>query len=168
VLDVTTEREPAPVPNRRGIAFAWDLKRVLARGSGTVKGGSQRGRSRRRRLVGVAAIALLAAGCAGPGAGIAERIRAANSPIVREVIFSPAGLEGGGELVTIFVIDAATDAQELDLWCRVVIPAGAAQLPTGNVRLFKGGERYQDGSSSGVYGGLNNPTCPEGTTPTSS
>jgi hypothetical protein len=121
-------------------------------------------------LVGIAAVTLyLTFEVPRPGAGIADRIRAANSPLVREVVFEPVGFgEGGGETITILLVDAATDAQALDLWCRVVLPAGAAQLPSGNVSVYKGGELSPDGSRSGVYGGLTNPVCPEGSTPTPS
>jgi hypothetical protein len=63
---------------------------------------------------------------------IADRIRAANSPIVREVHLSPASFwEGSGDEITVFVIDGATEAQVLELWCNGVIPAGAQQLPSG-------------------------------------
>jgi hypothetical protein len=85
-------------------------------------------------LTGLTALALLSAGCTGPGAGIADRIRAADSPIVREVKYGSPGLEGGGERVFVYLIDEATDAQALDLWCQVVIPAGAGAATPGSAR----------------------------------
>jgi hypothetical protein len=109
----------------------------------------------------LAALAALVAGCGGPGAGIADRIRAANSPIVREVSFSPANpLEGSGEAIQIYLIDAASDAQALGLWCRVVLPAGAAQMPAGSAQLRKGGEPAVGGGSYGSSRVLANAVCP--------
>jgi hypothetical protein len=97
----------------------------------------------------------LLTGCAGPGQSIADRIRAANSPIVREVVLSPANFwEGSGDAVYVYLKEEATEAEALDLWCRVVLPAGAKDLPTGAVGLWKGG------ASSGALLALHNPTCP--------
>jgi len=91
-------------------------------------------------VVALTAVVLLVAGCAGPGAGIAAKIRAANSSIVREVEFSPAAFpESSTDAISVYLVDDATDAQTLDLWCTVVVPAGAEQLPAGNVGLYKGG-----------------------------
>ena len=115
-------------------------------------------------LVVAGALSLLVAGCGlipGPGAGIAERIRAANSPIIREVEFSPASpVVDTGEYIFVFLNDDATDAQALDLWCTVVIPAGAEQLSPGRVRLLKGDKLGAGGVRSGMYGVLTNPVCP--------
>ncbi len=82
-------------------------------------------------------LSLLVAGCAGPGQGIAERIRAANSPIVREVQYYPQEFPSSRkEHIYIFVVDEATEAEVLQLWCDVVLPAGAAHLPN-EVALLK-------------------------------
>ena len=111
-------------------------------------------------VIGLTAVAVLIAGCRGPGAGIADRIRTAGSPIVREVQYGSPGLEGGSERITVILIDEATDAQALDLWCQVVIPAGAEQLPPNSVRLYKG---FKPGPAGGTSGGtrvLPDPVCP--------
>jgi hypothetical protein len=61
-------------------------------------------------------VAAVVAGCAGPGKGVAERIRAANSPIVREVYVSPANPFGGKQdEVQVFVVDGATQAEKLSV-----------------------------------------------------
>ncbi len=120
------------------------------------------------RMAALCAVALLAVGCAGPGAGIADKIRAANSPIVREVRFVPANpLEGSEEYIVVYVIDEATDAQALDLWCTVVIPAGAEQMPfPPGVQLSTFGEPQPEG---GVVGGHrvldDDPICPGDSSP---
>jgi hypothetical protein len=111
-------------------------------------------------ITALTALALLATGCQGPGTGIADRIRAANSPIVREVLYGSPGLEGGGERIFVYLIDEATDAQALDLWCQVVIPAGAEQLGPDNVRLYKGGKPAPGGGSLGTTRVLRDPVCP--------
>lgn len=112
-----------------------------------------------RLLAAASVLSLLVAACAGPGTGIAERIRAANSPIVREVVFSPANFwEGGGEEIT--------DAQALDLWCTVVVPPGAEQLPPGRIQLRKGGQRTTGGARLGSSRVLANPVCPGDGLPT--
>lgn len=114
-----------------------------------------------RVLAAIGVLSLLVAGCGGPGQGIADRIRAANSPIVREVFLSPANLlEGSGDAVTVYLIDEASDAQAVDLWCNVVVPAGAEQLPKGRVDLYKGGDLQDGGGRSGVSLVLHDPSCP--------
>ena len=116
-------------------------------------------------MVAISAVGgLLAAGCtAGPGQGIADRIRAANSPIVREVALSPANFwQGSGDAVYVYLTDVATDAEALDLWCTVVYPAGADQLPAGQVGLYRGGELQPGGGRSGASLAVRDPVCPEG------
>lgn len=97
-----------------------------------------------------------------------DRIRAANSPIVREVELSPAnGWEGGKyDAIDVYVNDEATDAQALDLWCNVVIPAGADQLPAGQVQVLKGGEKAPNGGRYGPSLVLTDPVCPDDVAPT--
>jgi hypothetical protein len=115
-----------------------------------------------RGIASVGLLCLMAVACAGPGQGIADRIRAANSPIVREVSLSPVSFWQGNttDLIIVYLIDEASDAQALDFWCDVVIPAGAEQLPPGKVDLRKGGERSTGGSRTGSEKVLDNPTCP--------
>jgi hypothetical protein len=86
------------------------------------------------------ALCILASGCLpGPGQGIVDRINAANSPIVNEVILLPANpFEGQGDEVQVFILKDATDADALALWCDVIVPAGAAQLPAGTVVVYWG------------------------------
>jgi hypothetical protein len=116
-------------------------------------------------VVAICAVAsLLAAGCAaGSGQAIADRIRATNSPMVREVVLSPANFwQGSGDAVYVYLTDAATDEEALDLWCTVVYPPGANTLPAGQVGLYKGGEPQQGGGRSGASLVLRDPVCPEG------
>jgi hypothetical protein len=103
-------------------------------------------------------LACFATGCLPTrGQAIADRIRAANSPIVRQVDLSPANpLLGRGDEVFVFITDAATDAEALDLWCLVVLPAGARELRAGAVNVYRGGV-----DSSGAYLALHDPVCPE-------
>ena len=117
----------------------------------------------RLRLVAAGVIAaLLVAGCAGAGKGIADRIRAANSPIVKEVDLSPANFwQGSGDAVHVYLTDAATDEEALDLWCTVVYPPTVDRLPVGQVVLYKGGELQQGGGRLGVTLVLRDPMCPE-------
>ena len=95
------------------------------------------------------------------GRGIADRIRAAKSPIVREVDLSPANFwQGSGDAVHVYLTDAATDQEALDLWCTVVYPPTVDRLPVGQVVLYKGGELQQGGGRLGVTLVLRDPTCP--------
>lgn len=86
----------------------------------------------------------------GPATAVADRIRSANSPIVREVRFSGPGLEGGSDRITVLLTDDATEAQALDLWCTVIVPVGVAQLPRANLTVQQG-EKPDPGG--GVTGG---------------
>jgi hypothetical protein len=106
----------------------------------------------------LAAVVLIVSGCLpGPGQGIVDRIRAANSPIVREVVLSPANPFGGkGEEVHVYIADTATEAEAVELWCDVVILAGIGQLPVGAVNIWRGGE-----NGSGVWNPLRHPICPD-------
>jgi hypothetical protein len=116
-----------------------------------------------KALAAITILAFLVAGCAGPGQGIADRIRAANSPIVREVYLSAANFwEGSGDAVKVYLVDEASDAEALELWCTVVLPAGAEELPPGGVQLFKGFEPTPGGGRSGGSLVLESATCPEG------
>jgi hypothetical protein len=97
---------------------------------------------------------LLIAGCAGPALGIADRIRAANSPIVREVHISPANPFGGKpDEVKVYVVDDATEADALALWCEIIVPAGAADMAPGTIDVWRG----EPGTGQRI---LHDPSCP--------
>jgi hypothetical protein len=99
-------------------------------------------------------VGLIAFGCAGPARGIADRIRAANSPIVREVYVSPANPFGGkGDEIQVFVADNTREAQKLSLWCEVMLPAGAPDMLPGTVMVLEG----VPGAGHDV---LRDPACP--------
>jgi hypothetical protein len=99
----------------------------------------------------LSAVTLLVACCSGPGAGIADKIRAANSPIVREVQLASAAFpDSSTDAIDVYIVDDASDAQALDLWCTVVVPAGVSQLPPRAVRLYKGGQLAPEGGRSGA------------------
>jgi hypothetical protein len=140
------------------------------------------GRWRRVRAVtaiGIAALALVA--CSNPGAPVAERIRAANSPIVLEVRYAPSNpLGDGGETLVVLLTDDATEAQALDLWCTVIVPAGGDQLPPSTLYVRQG---EMPGPGGGVTGGHTilpypttvdghfsyvDPKCPASASPTQS
>jgi hypothetical protein len=82
-----------------------------------------------------------------PGAPVAERIRAANSPIVLEVRYYPGifGSESTLDTLVVMLTDDATDAQALDFWCTVVVPAGGDQLPPHILRVEQGEKKWPDG-----------------------
>lgn len=120
------------------------------------------GCSRRAALVAVLLIAVLVAVVVvaraawfGPAEGVADRIRAANSPIVEEVVLQGPNLFYGGESkVFVYLVPAATQEQALSLWCDVVLPAGAAQA---YVRLVK-----NQMSPTPVFVSKQAPVCPAG------
>jgi hypothetical protein len=109
----------------------------------------------------------LVAGCSpSPGAGVAERIRAANSPVVREVDYgAPNAIVGVEELLYIYVVDGTTEAQALDMWCNVAVPAGIDQLPSDETGVWSGFKALADGTrTEGSRVLAENPACP-GPTP---
>ena len=117
----------------------------------------------------VAVVALVAAGCLpGPGQGIADRIRAADSPLVKEVVLSPASPWVGKDYedVVLYLVDDVTDEAAFDLWCTVIVPAGADRLgPRGEVRMYKGITKWPGGGISGGISVLPDaPTCGPGAT----
>ena len=76
-----------------------------------------------RALVFVLA-ALLVASCApAPGEQVAARIRAAGSPLVREVTFRAADMIDPAS-IDVFLSPGTTRAQAEGLWCAVIVPAG--------------------------------------------
>ncbi len=107
-------------------------------------------------------MSLLVAGCGllpGPGAGIVDRIRAANSPIVQDVILTPPTLfVNAGEEIRVEVEPAATDAEVVELWCHVIVPAGATQLPKGDFAMSWG-----DPTPTGRHMPI--PICPDDGSP---
>jgi hypothetical protein len=107
----------------------------------------------------LALVGILAAGCAGPAQGIADRIRAANSPIVREVHISPANPFGGKpDEVKVYIDPKATEADALALWCDVMLPAGATDMPAGTIDVWRG----QPGTGQRA---LHDPVCPGDASP---
>jgi hypothetical protein len=107
----------------------------------------ERGRSTRfglrraRAAAAAAAIALAASACVSPpGAPVADKIRAANSPIVREVRYVPArfGASVVEDSITVILVDGTTEAQAADLWCTVIVPAGGDLLPPGALYVTQG------------------------------
>lgn len=63
-------------------------------------------------------------------------------------------------MISVYLIDDATDAQALDFWCTTVVPAGAGNLPAENVGLYKGGQLGPEGGRYGATLILTNPVCP--------
>ena len=110
-----------------------------------------------------------------PGAPIAEAVRAADSPIVLEVHYSPAvfGASVVEDSLVVVLTDDATGAQALDLWCTVIVPAGGDPPPDNMLlEVIQGEEPYPWGGHSmgdqilprptsldGHFTSLN-PTCP--------
>jgi len=113
-----------------------------------------------RTAVLVVTLALLLTGCVGPGQGVADAIRAAHSPIVQEVLFYPANAFGRHEEIEVYVVDGTTEAQALDLWCSVIVPAGAGKMVPGAVHVGTKGKPGPGGSYIGGYTLLHDPVCP--------
>jgi hypothetical protein len=83
-------------------------------------------------LIGLAGMWWLLNGSSGPwsddpGRQLADRIRVADSPLVREVIFRPQTMIDPPE-VHVIVNAGVTEAQAERLWCEVVAPAGGSQF----------------------------------------
>jgi hypothetical protein len=109
-----------------------------------------------------------------PGAPVAERIRAASSPVVLEVRYHPGvfGSDGATDSLEVVLTDDATEAQALDLWCTVIVPPGGDPPPDGMLYVVQG-EKSQPGGGhtmgniiiplrTTVDGTVRrvNPTCP--------
>jgi hypothetical protein len=114
-------------------------------------------------------VALVAVGCLpGPGQGIVDRIRAANSPMVKEVVLSPVNPWEGKDYedIILYLVNDVTDEAAFDLWCTVIVPAGADRLgPKGEVRMYKGIVKWPGGGISGGIRVLKDaPTCGPGAT----
>ena|ERR1700690_3196693 len=79
-----------------------------------------------KRVVLALVAGLVATGCASTaGEQVASRIRAANSPVVREVVWRPANFLDPPE-VDVWLIPGATESQAEILWCQVIVPAGGS------------------------------------------
>jgi hypothetical protein len=61
-----------------------------------------------------------------PGQAVAERIRAAGSPLVGKVVFRPADLLDPTE-TDVWLKPGVSEADAELLWCQVVVPAGGAE-----------------------------------------
>jgi hypothetical protein len=77
----------------------------------------------------IAALALtVVAGCASdPGARVADRIRAANSGAVQEVVYQPRNILDPAE-IDVFLRPGVTVAETDRLWCKVIEPAGGSDI----------------------------------------
>lgn len=115
-------------------------------------------RNHTRALV-LGTVALLVSACAGPGGGITDRIRAANSPFIQEVHFSPSNLAGHPEEVIVYVKSDATDAQIQYVWCTVVVPAGIDQMPPERVDIYRSGTAFLSDVVDGASP-VSKPPCP--------
>jgi hypothetical protein len=62
-----------------------------------------------------------------PGRQLAARIRAAESPLISEVVFRPQTMIDPPE-VHVIVQRGVTELQAEQLWCAVVAPAGGSQF----------------------------------------
>ncbi len=77
-------------------------------------------------LAAAGVLGLLVAACVKPGDRLADHIRAANSPVVREVFVHDDWLDGPE--VILYLRSGATEAQAEQLWCEVIEPAGGSHL----------------------------------------
>ena len=83
------------------------------------------------RVTSLVLVILIAVGCApARGEEVSSRIRAANSPVVREVTFYDDWFDGTQVLV--HLQPGVTEAQAQRLWCEVIAPAGGIDGPTGS------------------------------------
>ena len=86
------------------------------------------------------ATAIALASCEGKGAGITQRIEAADSPLIAEVSYAPQNnIVGHAEDLYIFLVPDVTDSQIVEAWCQVIVPAGVDQLPADRVWLLRAG-----------------------------
>ena len=100
-----------------------------------------------------------------PGAPVAEKIRAADSPIVLEVQYQPAifGADVVEDSLVVVLTDGATEAQALDLWCTVIVPAGGDQLPHDMLYVEQGEKPVPGGGGyTGGHTVLPQPTTIDG------
>ena len=121
-----------------------------------------------RKGVAIAAVlavsSLALAGCEGKGAGITQRIQAADSPLVAEVVYAPPNVAGRIEHLYIFLIADVTDSQIVEAWCQVIVPAGVDQLPENRVSLQRAGTADPSDLNFGAVE-LPKPACPQGASP---
>ena len=102
--------------------------------------------SRRIRVLVVATFVLgivvgtlvLRANYLGPGVGVADRVRAADSPLVTEVQYlDPNWFTGKPGEVRIYLEHDATQAEVNAFWCDVVVPAGGEAMPERYLVLWR-------------------------------
>ena len=82
------------------------------------------------------ACALVVAGCSGsrPVVALADRVRAANSPLVVRISLNESNLisqafEGDYDRLRVYLREDASDTQILTFWCSVIVPGGGASMP---------------------------------------
>jgi hypothetical protein len=113
-------------------------------------------------MLAVSSLAL--ASCEGKGAGITQRIEAADSPLIAEVSYAPQNIAGHVEDLYIFLVPDVTDSQIVEAWCHVIVPAGVDQLPADHVWLLRAGTPDPSNVAWGSSK-LEKPACPEGAPP---
>ena len=69
----------------------------------------------------------LGACTAAPGEQVANRIRAAQSQIVRDVIYRPANALDPAEVI-VYLRSGSTEADARLFWCNIVVPAGGSEF----------------------------------------
>lgn len=74
-------------------------------------------------LSAVVLIVVIFGGGSRAGESVAERIRTAGSPLVREVVFRPEHLPDPPE-VNVWLKPSVSESDAVGLWCHVIIPAG--------------------------------------------
>ena len=113
-----------------------------------------------RALVFVLA-ALLVASCApAPGEQVAARIRAAGSPLVREVTFRAADMIDPAS-IDVFLSPGTTRAQAEGLWCAVIVPAGGTMTEgDAGVALWTTTQAWTAPAGDGSDFLDIDPTCP--------
>ena len=68
---------------------------------------------------------VLSSGGSRAGESVAERIRSAGSPLVREVVFRPQHLPDPPE-VNVWLNPGVSESDAVELWCDVILPAGGS------------------------------------------
>ena len=81
----------------------------------------------------IAAVVVLVAGCSS-ASGVAARIRAVNSPLVRDVEYKDAIV--GSNPIRVYLVPDTTLADGHRFWCDVVVPAAGADLSTIEIVVY--------------------------------
>jgi hypothetical protein len=79
-----------------------------------------------RTMVVALVLGTLGACAVAPGEQVANRIRAAQSQIVREVIYRPANALDPAEIV-VYLRPGTSEAEARRFWCDTVVPAGGSE-----------------------------------------